>query len=167
MTTLKSAISHVIGLQYIVNLMDIKTSLGKHFLLNSPYLNSSSQIELELSNIESIVELIKNENTNEALQNLSNKLGQVMDIRGSIKRLNAQTTLDDVELFEIKKFSMLCDEISILLQKLNLSFIKLPHLEPLIKILDPNDEKIPHFYIYSSYSNDLSKIRNLIKLETG
>lgn len=44
-------------------------------------------------------------------QFLTLKLAQVKDIKGTLANLEANNVLDDIELFEIKSFAILADEI--------------------------------------------------------
>ncbi len=67
------------------------------------------------------------------------------------------------ELFEVKRFAMLCQNISILVESLKLSFFQLPSLQEVIDLLDPDKQRVPHFYIYSSYSQELLLLREKAK----
>jgi DNA mismatch repair protein MutS2 len=45
-------------------------------------------------------------------------------------------------------------------EELKLLFLKLPNLQKVVDILDPDRQNIPHFYIYSSYSEQLQELRS-------
>lgn len=83
------------------------------------------------------------------------------DIRNSIKRCENLDVLDDVELYEIKYFSLLMEEFLEAFKSLNLNHIgfKFHSLERVLNILDPEDKKIPTFYVYNNYSDKLKNIR--------
>lgn len=159
MKTLRSVIDKVHGLRYVIEQLDLKSSLGKRFLLSQPFSVSKIQLETELSNTALAVDLVREKANAGSLQTLDIKLGQVHDIQNTIKRVLGSAILDDVELFEVKGFAILCQEISALNEVLKCPFIALPNLQEVVDILDPDRQNIPHFYIYSSYSNELAQLR--------
>jgi DNA mismatch repair ATPase MutS len=160
MTTLRSNIDKVNGLRYIVDQLKLQTSLAKRFLLSQPFITSESLLEIEFANIEEVVGLLNKPTNSDVFQAIEVKLQQIHDIHGTIKRLSTSENLDDVELFEIKRFAILNQEIAELIIMLKLSFVKLPSLQVVVDILDPDRQNIPNFYIYSSYSPELLKLRD-------
>lgn len=85
------------------------------------------------------------------------------DISGSIKRCINNNILDEVELFEIKNlcinlinFQGLCMDIKL---KKIIPTLKLNDIHPVLKLLDPEDKKLPTFFIYDAYSSTLKDIR--------
>ena len=86
------------------------------------------------------------------LERLTGKLMQVRDIRGTIGRMAMEQVLDDLELFELKTFALCSEEIRGLVEEWRI--VLLPELE---------GNRIPHFYIYDTYSAELARLRAEIK----
>ena len=95
------------------------------------------------------------------LERLTGKLMQVRDIRGTIGRMAMEQVLDDLELFELKTFALCSEEIRGLVEEWRI--VLLPELEPGVRLLDPEGNRIPHFYIYDTYSAELARLRAEIK----
>lgn len=160
MTTLRSKIDIVPGLRYMITHLDIKSSLANHALLSQSFITSKIKLESELNNIEILFNLYKKSESNALLLHIESKLEQIHDIHGTVKRVSKGEILDDIELFEIKRFSILNQEIAKSVNALPLTFIEIPNLQKVIDILDPDQQNIPHFYIYSSYNPALLDLRN-------
>ncbi|MDD2413175.1 MAG: DNA mismatch repair protein MutS [Bacteroidales bacterium] len=148
---------------FIIESMDLKTTMGRHYMLNFKYLRRSSEIQNELDMVDLFYQAQQNDNKREIIERILIKLDHVMDIRGSVKRISASMVLDDVELFEIKRFSLLINEINALLESLQLNYPSMPCLQKVVDVLDPDKQRIATFYIYSSYDSELAKYRKLAK----
>lgn len=159
MKTLRSVIDKINGLRFVIEQLDLKSGLGKRLLMAQSFLVSESQMESEFLNVDQSVSLLKDDDRRDLLHTLEIKLNHIKDIQNTIKRASESAILDDVEFFEIKCFAILCQEISILNKDLKLSFLMLPNLQEVVDVLDPDRQKIPHFYIYSSYSEQLKELR--------
>ncbi|MGL5346158.1 MAG: MutS-related protein [Peptostreptococcaceae bacterium] len=113
----------------------------------------------ELNNIE---EIINSKNTNKNIfGNIDYEFCKIKDIRNSIKKIENNNILDDVELFEIKNFAICSENIKNQYEKLNIDieYIKFNTLEEIIQILDPDHLKLSTFRIYDSYSEKIKRIR--------
>ena len=159
---LKNAIENIEGLRYMIDLLNIKSSLARRILFDLPYLSNSEKIKSELEKIELFYNLFTEVKNLKVISLIESNLQQIKDIRGSSSRLKNKYILDDIELFELKVFSLLVVEVRQLLDSLKSTFY-IPNLQCVIEILDPDKNNIPHFYIYDSYSNDLAEIRKKIK----
>lgn len=113
----------------------------------------------ELNNIEEIINS-KNSNKN-IFDDIDYEFCKIKDIRNSIKKIENNNTLDDVELFEIKNFAICSENIKEQYEKLNINieYIKFNTLEEIIEILDPDHLKLCTFRIYDSYSEKIKRIR--------
>lgn len=159
---LRNIISEVNALRYLVEGMQMQSGPGKRYLLDTAMMHDSSPINKELKLVERIYNALSSDNK-ELVTKLQNKLMQIRDIRGSVKNVKSNLTLDDVELFEIKCFSLLSQEILELQKEFNTTFIDIPNLKEIITLLDPQDTKIPSFYIYDIYSDELAEVRKELK----
>lgn len=113
----------------------------------------------ELNYIDSV---INNLSENKSIySNIEEAFCRIKDIKNTIKRLEQKSLLDEIELFEIKNFVINSNVIKVNYDKLNLDidYINFKCSDEIIKILDPDDLKLPTFKIYDSYSNKLKEIR--------
>lgn len=124
----------------------------------TPFKDKESLVK-ELDNLEAVIRFV--EARTKALGELERVFCRVKDIRNTVSRLVNGIILDDVELYEIKCFSMLVEELITVYEefRLSLSTIDFISLKQVIGVLDPDDKKIQTFYIYESYSERLKEIR--------
>jgi dsDNA-specific endonuclease/ATPase MutS2 len=150
-----------IGFSFVMDRLEVMTPFGLEERNNiRPFRKEEKhKLLLELNNIEVIVkEILKNK---ELLGEIERAFCRVKDIRNTVKRCKEKVTLDDVELYEIKYFSILVEEIMSAYKKFNLVIegIKFNALTEAVNILDPENKKIPTFYIYDCYSDRLKAVR--------
>ena len=153
-----------IGWTYILHHLRPITPFGKdrksQIKLFTP--DEITALQHELNNLQCMVSSCKQ---NSALhEQLEFILAKVRDIRGIIPKLQNDHTLDEVELFSLKRFAFSYHEIREIFAKLEIKLdnkdeISLPSLQPLITLLDPNGSQMPTFHVYSSYSDQLAQIR--------
>ena len=160
---MRAAIQEINGLRFMIDQLDIQSGVGKRLLLNSPFMTRAEDIGNELSKVEFFYHFFKDRSHKSALSDLQIKLMQVRDIRGTVSRLKDRLVLDDIELFELKTFCLLSKEISFILERSEINFIIIPYLDEVFDILDPDKTNIAHFYIYDSYSAELTAIRKQLK----
>ena len=150
-----------IGFSFVMDKLGITTSYGLEERKNIKPFKASEINKLihELNSLEKIIESIKAHN--EEFNQIGRIFCKLKDIRNSIKRCSEAETLDEVELYEIKYFSMLVSELKNVLDKLHLDIeeIRLNSLEEIISLLDPQETQISTFYVYDEYSKTLKCIR--------
>jgi DNA mismatch repair ATPase MutS len=159
---LRTAISQIKGLQHLVDSMQLQSSLGKRYLLETPMMYQANEVNEELDIVNYAYSVLRG-NKSGLISKIQTKLMQVRDIKGSVKNIKSNSTLDDIELFEIKSFALVSYEILKLQNEFETTLIEIPDLNPMISILDPENNRIPSFYIYDSYSDKLAKVRMEIK----
>lgn len=150
-----------IGFSFVMDKLGITTSYGLEERKNiKPFKASQiNKLNHELNSLENIIESMR-DHTEEY-----NQIGRIFcklkDIRNSIKRCSEAETLDEVELYEIKYFSILITELKSVLEKLHLDIeeVHLNSLEEIISLLDPQGKGISTFYVYDEYSESLKYIR--------
>jgi DNA mismatch repair ATPase MutS len=126
-------------------------------------LHDALAIEMELKLVEKVFGLLENHTQSDFITKVQIKLMQLRDIRGSVNNVKSNLVLDDVELFEIKSFAIVAQEIGQLQRERGNEIIEIPDLNELIDILDPQGNRIPSFYIYDSYSEELAGLRKEMK----
>ena len=143
------------GLAYVIGSLSLHSPYGNTLLrTKKPYFpGEEKELESEFDRLEEMMEFTSN-NPKET-RALLEALCLAKDISGSVKRSEA-VTLSVVEIFEIKAFLLLCEEIRKLIGEG--SFELLPVSEAL-DILDPKGDRINTFYIYDEFSDKLSGLR--------
>ena len=149
-----------IGLDFIFNTLDIVSSLGRDTLKSRVFSKDKDYLIKEYDILDYTLNLI--EKKPKIYSELKRKLLNLKDITSILKRLENGYILDDVDFFEIKRFSMISQNIFNLLQE-ETKILSPENLETVIDLLDPDKIRIESFYIYSSYSIELSLIRKELK----
>jgi len=150
-----------VGFSFVMDKMKIITSYGLEERKNIVPFKATEIDKLthELDSLESII-ISMNSHVEEY-----NEIGRIFcklkDIRNSIKRCSESKTLDEVELYEIKYFSILVTQLKNVLDKLQLNKedVHLNSLDEIIYILDPQGTRISTFYVYDEYSKALKYTR--------
>lgn len=153
------------GFDYLLQRLEIRSGVGRSVLSGLQWYvpGTEKELDVELSRVESIRDFIARRAT-VPLDKLKQKFAQVWDIRPTF-HLMEKETVDDVQLFEIKRFSMLVRDAAVYLTELVHACGLHPAPEPMadlsevIDILDPRKENIPTFHIYDEYSPDLARLR--------
>lgn len=148
-------------IQYILNKIDILTPYGRIYKDKiKPYLpGMEKELEEELNKVETYMEYAKNK---DFIKEINSIFSHIKDLRQSIRKAKNKGILSQVELFEIKQFLILTNQLERLLKKHNIhpwDDIKITSIPQLEKLLDPEGRATSTFYIYDSYSKDLQKIR--------
>ena len=147
----------------MIDKLEIQSGLAKRVLNTLPYLRTAEAIAQELDKTEVTRNILQTSELTDTITKIKVKLMQVKDIRGTANRVTESQVLDDIELFELKAFSLLVVEIRELLLSANITVVTLPDLEPVVNILDPEKMRIPHFYVYDAYSPELAALRAKMK----
>lgn len=157
--TLSNAIHQQNGLRYITGLLQLHSSAGRQRMLSQHFITDAAALEKEFNLLSGMVERLKNPEYQGAINSIVQGLMQLHDIQGTLNNLGGRNVLDDIELFEVKRFSLIADEISKQLKILNYSGIHIPALNDVIDLLDPEGNRTAHFFIYSAYSEKLDSLR--------
>ncbi len=160
---IKQGIQQISGFKYIIDSLNVLSSIGRKQLLAMPFLTDKADIEIALTETETACQIANKKENEKSLSILSTKLMQLRDISGTIKILSGKNVLNDIELFEIKHFALLAESIRELVEELKITFIEIPILTTIIDTLDPEKKRIPHFYIYDQYSSVLTSLRSQLK----
>ena len=160
---LREVIQQFSGFRYMTEQLEICSAPGRRFLWESEWLDNRQEVEEQLQIIARLLEKLHTAEGRDWMENVCNKLMQVRDIQGTIRHLGTRNVLDDLELYELKYFALLAEEIRELMGKGN--DLTLPPLNEVVDLLDPEANRIPHFYIYDAYSQELAALRAEWKLK--
>ena len=166
MKSFKTFLQHVSGLKFIYENLQIQSPIGRKHLLNQMFITDASLLQKELDLLEESVVFLQDKNNTFVIEAVNQILQQINDISSTIIHLGQQQVLDDIELFEIKKFCLLTQQIANLLKNSTFTSVSITDSEPVIQLLDPENTRIPHFYIYSSYDKILKELRKKITATT-
>ena len=159
MTTFKTCLQHVNGLKFIYEDLPLQSHLGRKRLLHQTFITDAHLLQKELNLLEESIHFLQEKKNDATVQAIHRILQQIHDISPTITRLEKEQVLDDVELFEIKKFSLFVMQIANLLHSSSCKTISIENSEPIICLLDPENTRIAHFYIYSAYDAELENLR--------
>lgn len=153
--TFKSALEIDCGLRYMYDSLCIMSSCGRKMLLSSDMMSTKSDIEAYYGRLNDIYK--------HDCSKIAHKLMYLKDIHNTLSRLSDGSTLDDIELFEVKHLAILSSQIRDMLTEQNITAITLSQLDKVVEILDPDKLNIPSFYIYDSYNEALREVRKQMK----
>lgn len=150
-----------LDIEYIFTRISPKTPYGiqKKREIKPFKIGEEAALNRELDETEKLLILIKSHQ--EEFKILSKKLCEIKEIRLSLKRATEEVVLDEIELFEIKNFLFDIKEILEIEEKIkNISeALLLFRCEEIEELLDPEKQRMRTFYLYDSYSDKLSSIR--------
>ncbi|AOT70166.1 MutS-related protein [Geosporobacter ferrireducens] len=127
-------------------------------------LGEESLLEEELNRTEKVLMLL--EKHRYTFVEIRSQFKNMKDLRGSFKRVEENTVLSVVELFEIKVFLSILEKLQELLQKLPWNLPRELQIQPMFrlqKLLDPQESGVNTFYIYDEYSEELRAVREKIR----
>lgn len=159
MATLRNIISHNVALRFMIEDLELCSPAGRQLLLSQEMITNPVDLHLEFERLSGIVNIVSQDKYTKTVEAIRQNLNQLHDIHDTIFNLGKAVVLDDIGLFEIKQFSLLSETIRENLKFCQCSIYELPDLQEVIATLDPDDQKLPQFYIYSSYNAELAKLR--------
>ena len=150
-----------IGMDYILNMITPKTPYGMESKRNmTSYLSGEeSMLQEELDNTEKLIALIGKYKAE--FNKIEFLLGNFKEIRTSLKRVENEIVMDEVELFEIKNFIFTIKDINIVQNRISVipEKLKLGRNSELEELFDPEGTDNRTFYLYDCYSEELKNIR--------
>lgn len=153
--TFKSALEIDCGIRYMYDSLCINSSCGRKKLLESKMMTTTSEINSYYCRLNDI--------HHKDCSKIAHALMSLKDIHNTLSRLNGGTTLDDIELFEIKHLAMLSTQVRNMIVEQHITAIELPTLDEVVDILDPDGNNIDSFYIYDSYNEELREVRKMMQ----
>lgn len=161
---LRKLIDSPCGLRFMIDNLCTHSSYSRKIMLESTMMYDRYSIENTYSVMKEFYEVIKNDENKNVIQSLQFKLCNLKDINHTISRLATSVVIDDIELYEVKSLALLSADVKNILEKISLDkIIEIPNLDEVVKILDPDGLRIATFYIYDSYSEELSSLRKKLK----
>lgn len=157
---LRDAIEELEGLRYLIARLPLQSAPARRHLMALPWLADSETIGAEIDRTRQAILFCRSEEALVATIQL--KLHQLRDIHGTIRNIVAGNTPDDIELFELKHFWLIADDIRQLLSPFTQPLITLPDTAAVLAILDPEATRVPSFYLYDCYDATLANLRRQV-----
>ena len=160
---LKNVIDSPCGLRFMLDRLDLQSGFARRWLLDSSMMTSAAEIEASHDVTRRFIDFVSTVDRT-YLTTLLFRLQGVKDIRTTIKNLRQMSTLDDIELFEVKHLAILATEVKKMMQEHGLAdVVQINCLDEIINILDPDGTQIASFYIYDSYCAELKDLRKRMR----
>ncbi len=157
------------GFDYLLQRLEIQSPVGRERLFRQKAFapDEEGALYVELERVERVKRYLLEGDAGAVVSKLRLKFSQVWDIRNTFCMVE-KGAVDDVQLFEIKRFAFLVREISALWDMLTKACAfhpaaeRFPDLGGVIGLLDPRNENLPTFHIYNEYSPLLAEKRKAL-----
>lgn len=156
---LREAIRQIDAFRYLTEQLDLCSSPGRAWLMELPWRNTRAELGKEYDALEEALRLKRTDA--DGVNRVREKLREVLNIRGTVKRLQEGRIADDPELFELKKFALTVATLREWTRHWAVTVV--PDLEPVVDLLDPEKTRVPHFYVYDAYSPELAALRKQLR----
>ena len=158
---LKQAIEEWSALRFMVDDLELFAGNSRKELLHTSFMTDNETLDNLYDQILFWQSRLNDEKSDAQCRKLLDLFSQVVDLEGTIAHLAQKMLLDDVELFELKQIALLSIQINE--QLVQLSASKLPNLDGVVALLDPESQKLATFYIYDCYDEELSVLRKTLR----
>jgi len=160
---LKDNIESPCGLRYMTDGLELQSGFARRWLLDMPIMRKGEDISRAYDVLQRFYDFIGQADAS-AVNMLQFRLQGLKDIRTTIKNLSRKAVLDDIELFEVKHLSILAVDVADRMKANGLDkAVRVPDLNEVITILDPDGLKMASFYVYDSYCQELRDLRSQMR----
>lgn len=159
MNFLNENIKEAAGYKYVLDSMEIFSPYGEKIKKSIKPFKNVSSLNAELDSIGNILKMLeKDKDIFDSIEKEFYLCG--CDITESVLNVKHGKVLDEVELFELKKFAASSERIRNLYEKLqiNIYHVNFYDISDVFELLD-DGRKIETFQMYDRYSEKLEKIR--------
>ena len=151
------------GLRYMLDRLELQSGYARRWLLDMPMMRTGEEIARAYATLRLFSDFIARVDA-PVLQTLQFRLQGLKDIRTTLRNLENQAVLDDIELFEVKHLAMLAADVAERVQTCGLDrAVAIPDVNEVIAILDPDGLKMASFYVYDSYCQELRDLRSQMR----
>ncbi|MDR1345134.1 MAG: DNA mismatch repair protein MutS [Bacteroidales bacterium] len=159
----KCHITEVSGLRFVADRMALQSSAGRNHLMHMSFMTDAAALQTELDHTEAMLRFRREEPA--TVQTILLQLEQLHDIKQSLKNLHDKIVLDDVEFFEIKKFTIISQQIEKCLLPFGFVWLAWQDITAVLSLLNPSGQQTPNFYIYPDYDERLPLIHKQLAAE--
>ena len=148
------------GFQYVVDNMELMSAAGRRAMLDTEFSTDNTWLDAEWNRLETTIDAVNKYKYKKPYIDLRHCLMCLHDLHGTLTALASHTTLNEVELFELKNLAHLCRTAKGAIEGLGLAaMLPLPCTDEVFALLDPDSTGIANFYIYDSYDPRLAPLR--------
>lgn len=158
-TRFKDILDSTYGIRFIFSKLNLSSALSASLIKESRVMTEMEDISEAYRELKEFSDFVNHSDNSSLIEKIKIELCELRDIRNTLLRMSQGSIPDDIELFEIKSLSMINQKVKIILESTEINCIKLPDLEDVTNLLDPEGNRITSFYIYDAYSDDLRLIR--------
>jgi len=160
---LRDHIESPCGLRYVFEQLELQSGYTRRWMLDMPMMRKGEDIVQAYDTLRKFVRFVEQVDT-PYINTLQFRLQGLKDIRTTIKNLGQQAVLDDIELFEVKHLAILAVDVAERMKAHGLDeAVRIPDLNEVITILDPDGLKMASFYVYDSYCQELRDLRSKMR----
>lgn len=159
MLTFKEVTKSFYPLRWVQQKLIFSSALGAQKLVCLPFCSSSTELNEEYDRMDIVYKLLISDTGNEFYRKITHAIGAFRNISGTLVNIENSVTLSELELFEIKYFTYHYELVTTLLQEYRLAVYDTEKLSPVFHLLDPDQTKVVSFYLYDSYSTELTELR--------
>jgi dsDNA-specific endonuclease/ATPase MutS2 len=151
-----------IGYNYVMEQLNIASSYGQSLLDKINIYDNVDLLMDEFNNIEQMQGLLlDNARLFKEVEVIMARFKNIDKIVMNIDLI----VLDEIEIFEIKKFAFNCNKLKSLFEKIDhYSYLDLPDLDELYNYLDLDNSRTQFFHLYDEYDDRLKEIRKQLNL---
>jgi DNA mismatch repair ATPase MutS len=151
-----------LDLDLILNKINVSCIYGRDRKNQLKPFFDRKQVEIELDHLQAIVEAMQMRKP--VFTKIRQVIGGMKEIRGTLKRLEDNQTLTEIEFFELKKFALNIKYLCARLEELKgIPTLVIPQRMTVIETrLDPRSDGVPTFHLYDEYSAMLKTLRKSI-----
>ena len=143
--------------------VEILSNYGEEKLKNlKPFVPGEEEaLERNFEEIQQFINFSEETDRKSFLLTLESCIHRMKNIKKLIRMVENGNILDEVELFEVKVQAIYMEKLQECLQELpaELQVFSLQPLNKILEALDPQSDRNPTFYLYESYSRQLTALR--------
>lgn len=159
--TLREALGIYPALAWLADKTATISPVGRRMLLDSAWLTDAVKLRMEYDATECLRNAINR--SGKIVDTICLRLMRLRDIASTLSALASGQTMGDIELFEVKSLAMISDGIRQLLNEASIDVVTLPDVTDVVRLLDPENSGVAHFYVYDTYSATLKTLRKKLK----
>ncbi|AVQ21158.1 hypothetical protein C4N15_05695 [Fusobacterium necrophorum subsp. funduliforme] len=152
-----------IGFNRLLSRVEILSNYGEEKLKNlKPFVPGEEEaLERNFEEIQQFINFSEETDRKSFLLTLESCIHRMKNIKKLIRMVENGNVLDEVELFEVKVQAIYMEKLQECLQELpaELQGFSLQPLNKILEALDPQSDRNPTFYLYESYSRQLTALR--------
>lgn len=143
--------------------VEVLSNYGEEKLKNlKPFVPGEEEaLERNFEEIQQFINFSEETDRKSFLLTLESCIHRMKNIKKLIRMVENGNVLDEVELFEVKVQAIYMEKLQECLQELpaELQGFSLQPLNKILEALDPQSDRNPTFYLYESYSRQLTALR--------